>query len=99
MSQTIALNGIGKRQDRFNIRATAEEKLLIEQAAQLSRMTMSQFVMQAAVHSAEEVLADQTRFVVASDEWDAFVKALDRTAREIPALKRAASKASPFSER
>jgi uncharacterized protein (DUF1778 family) len=84
---------------RFNIRATGDEKTLVEQAARSLHMTASQFVIQAALRSAEEVLADQTRFVLSSDKWTAFAAALDRPAREIPALKHAASKPSPFSER
>jgi uncharacterized protein (DUF1778 family) len=84
---------------RFNIRASSIEKTLVEQAARSMHMTASQFVMQAALRSAEEVLADQTRFVLPLDKWEAFAAALDRPAREIPALKQAASKPSPFSER
>lgn len=87
------------KSDRFNIRATPYEKALVEQAARASRMTASQFVMEAAVRSAEEIVADQTRFVVAPADWDAFVAALDRPARSIPALQRAAAKQSPFGDR
>ena len=87
------------KSDRFNIRTTSHEKSLVAQAAHLAKMTTSQFVLQAAVRSAEEVLADQTRFVLAPKEWEAFVEALDRPAREIPALKQAASRPSPFSGR
>ena len=97
-STTAATTNYGKR-ERFNIRTTSEEKALVERAASLVRMTTSQFVLQAAVRSAEEVVADQTRFVLSPEKWDAFVEALDRPAREIPELKRASSKPSPFSER
>lgn len=86
------------RASRFNIRATTDEKRLVEQAASFSHMTTTQFVMRAALRSAEEVLADQTRYVVEPEQWDQFVTALDRPAREIPALRQAASKPSPFDE-
>ena len=46
-----------------------------------------------------DVLADQTRFVLAPDQWSAFTAVLNRPAREIGALGQAASKPSPFSER
>ena len=98
MSADAAANLAGKR-DRFNIRTTPRDKDLVVQAAQIARMSTSQFVMQAAVRSAEEILADQTRFVLSPDKWDAFVEALDRPAREIPGLKKAISKPSPFSDR
>ncbi len=85
--------------ERFNIRATADEKRLVELAAETERVTASQFVMSAAVQAAEDVLADRTRFVLPDEKWDAFVQRLDEPARELPALKRAASKPSPFVER
>lgn len=98
MDVTVAAVSKSKS-ERFNIRATREEKALVEQAARASRVTSSQFVLQAAVQSAEEVLADQTRFVLPADKWNEFVAVLDRPAREIPTLKKAVSKPSPFGKR
>lgn len=87
------------RNARFSIRSTEQEKKLVSRAAELAHMTTSQFVLQAAMRSAEELIADQSRFTLPPAEWDAFVAALDRPAREIPALKTAAEKPSPFSDR
>jgi len=86
------------KEERFNIRAKHDEKALVEQAARATHMTTSQFMLQAALRSAEEVLADQTRFVLPADQWDLFTLALDRPARLIPELEQAASKPSPFDE-
>lgn len=80
----------------LNIRVTEPEKRLVEQAASISHMGMSQFMLQATLRAAEEVLADQTRFVLPAGEWDSFVALLDRPARVLPGLKEAASKPSPF---
>ncbi len=85
--------------ERFNIRATRPEKALVEEAARASHMTSSQFVMQAALRQAEEVLADQTRFALPAARWEEFTALLDRPARVLPALRKAASKPSPFGER
>jgi uncharacterized protein with HEPN domain len=57
---------------------------------------MSQFMLQATLRAAEEVLADQTLFVLPAEEWDRFVALLDRPPRVLPSLKEAASKPSPF---
>jgi uncharacterized protein (DUF1778 family) len=86
------------RASRFNIRATTDEKRLVERAASFSHMTTTQFVMQAVLRSAEEVLANQTRLIVEPELWDRFVTELDRPARTIPALQQAASRPSPFDE-
>jgi uncharacterized protein (DUF1778 family) len=99
VSTSIALNNANTKRERLSIRTTAAEKALVEQAASIERVTASHFVMQAALRSAEEVLVDQTRFVLSSDKWAAFVGALDRPAREIPPLKAAAAKKSPFGAR
>jgi uncharacterized protein (DUF1778 family) len=37
--------------------------------------------------------------VLSPEKWEAFVEALDRPAREVPALKRAIAKPSPVSGR
>jgi uncharacterized protein (DUF1778 family) len=83
----------------LNIRVTEDEKATVEQAARLSHMAMSQFMLQATLRAAEEVLADQTRFVLSPDQWDEFVALLDRPARVLPGLREAASKPSPFADR
>jgi uncharacterized protein (DUF1778 family) len=95
----IAAQARTNKSSRLNIRATDEEKRLLEQAADMAHVTASQFVMQAALQSAESVLGDRTRFSLPPQQWDEFARLLDRPARELPALKRAAAKPSPFSER
>jgi uncharacterized protein (DUF1778 family) len=77
------------RDTRLNIRATAAEKELIEAAARTTHQNASRFVMQAALSSAESVLADQTRFVLDDEAWDAFMRRLDEPARVVPALREA----------
>lgn len=99
MTTTAAVSQTGKRSDRFNIRTTPDEKVMVALAAKVTQVSVTQFIRQAAMRSAEEVLADQTRFALSPDKWQAFVEALDRPAREIPALKQAASRPSLFRER
>jgi uncharacterized protein (DUF1778 family) len=90
---------IKTKDERLNIRATSEEKRLLERAAEVKHVSASQFVMQAALSSAEEILESQTRFVLPPDKMAAFVARLDEPAREIPALKKLAAKGSPFRAR
>lgn len=87
------------KDQRLNIRASAEVKGLVEEAARATHMTASAFVLQAALASAQDVLADQTRFILAPDQWSAFTALLNRPTREIGALRRAAAKPSPLRER
>lgn len=87
------------KDQRLNIRASTEVKSLVEEAARATHMTASAFILQAALRSAQDVLADQTRFVLAPDQWSAFTALVNRPAREIGALQRAAAKPSPLRER
>lgn len=99
MNLVLAKDAPAARNERLSIRTTPEEKSLVERAAEASRLNMSQFVMQAAVRSAESVLADQTRFTLGTAQWEAFSEALDRPAREIAQLSEAAARKTPFSAR
>jgi uncharacterized protein (DUF1778 family) len=87
------------KDQRLNIRITAEAKNLVEEAAEATGTSASAFVVQAALRSAQEVLADQTRFTLPPETWRQFSAVLNRPAREIPALRQAAAKPSPLSER
>ena len=84
--------------ERLNIRVTDTEKALVERAARASHTSASQFVVQASVRAAADVLADQTRFSLPADAWAAFAAMLDRPAHVAPALREAATKRRPFSE-
>ena len=95
---TMAAERPATKDQRLNIRASAAEKTVLEQAAGATHMGVSQFTLQAALRSAEEVLAGQTRFVLPPDKWDEFTALLDRPARVLPAQK-AAAEPSPFGER
>jgi len=86
------------KDERLNLRVSVAEKRLLERAAQVSHATATQFILQAALRSAEHILAHETRFVLAPEQWAEFTAMLDRPARVIPALRQAAFKPSPFSE-
>ncbi len=92
-------NSAPNKAERFNIRVTNEEKTMVEQAARASRVSASQFILQAALRSAEEVLADQAVFVLAPVQWEAFVERLDKPVRIVPELERAARESDAFGGR
>lgn len=92
-------DSVTTRAERFNIRVTQQEKSMVEQAARASRVSVSQFILQAAVRSAEEVLAQQTAFVLSPEQWDAFAERLDKPARVLPQLERAARESDVFGGR
>lgn len=77
----------GVKDDRLQIRVNPEEKRLLEQAAAVSHVSVSAFVLQAAAEHAQEVLADRRVFIVDEARWDAFLALLDRPEQDVPGLK------------
>ena len=86
------------RAERIEIRATAELKIVLEQAARLQDQSLSAFVLSASRDAAARVLGDQTRFMLTPTQMSALNKALDAPARELPGLKRLFDKPSVFAE-
>jgi uncharacterized protein (DUF1778 family) len=82
----------GNKVERLNIRVTADEKAMVEQAAALSHTSTSGFMLQAALRSAEAALAEETIVYLPEAEWDRFLARLEEPARELPGLKRAIDK-------
>ena len=62
---------------RLNLRATKEQRAIIEKGATVEGQNVTDFVVSSAYQKAEQVLADQRTFVVPQAKWDAFVAALD----------------------
>jgi uncharacterized protein (DUF1778 family) len=86
------------RAERIEIRATAELKIALEQAARLQDQSLSAFVLSASRDAAARVLGDQTRFMLTTTQMSALNTALDAPARKLPGLKRLFAKPSVFSE-
>ena len=76
------------KQTRLNVRASAQQKKVIEKAARLLNTTVSSFVLQRAVEDAQAILAEQHQFRLPKEQWQAFCKALDAPPRDLPALRK-----------
>ena len=75
------------RPARFNVRVGAQDDVLIRKAARVLHKTVTDFVLDSARASAEDVLADRTQFKLNAARWQAFVRALERPARVKPRLR------------
>jgi uncharacterized protein (DUF1778 family) len=71
----------GLKQERLNIRLSAETSFLIREAAEKLGTTVSDYVTESAVQRPNQVLADQRNFVLDDETWERFTEALDRPAR------------------
>jgi uncharacterized protein (DUF1778 family) len=80
---------------RVHLRVAAEDDELLRSAAASARQTLSEFLIEGGRDRAERVLGDRARFVLSDAEWDHFAAALDRPARESPALRELFRRARP----
>lgn len=86
------------KQERMNLRTTSHQKEVIKRAASLRQTDVSSFMLSSAYEAAQEVLAQQTHFALADEQWNAFCSALDAPPKEIPALKALFSQPSVFEQ-
>ena len=71
---------------RLHLRVAASDDELFRSAAAATQESLSEFLVESGRERAERVLADRIRFVLSASEWRAFTTALDRPARDVPAV-------------
>jgi uncharacterized protein (DUF1778 family) len=81
---------------RLDIRITPETRRLLQTAAKERHTTVSQFVLESAIHSASTVLAERTRLSLNAEQWTAFMKALDEPPSRHPRMERLLNEPSIF---
>jgi uncharacterized protein (DUF1778 family) len=82
--------------ERWDFRVASEADQLVRQAAETADRTLTDFVVDAAILEAERVLADRTRFVLETEQWDRFVELLERSPQDKPGLEKLFAKPSVF---
>lgn len=80
----------------INVRIPAEQKAIIDNAAQLLGKSRTAFILELAVRHAEDILAENTHFQLAPEQWDAFTTLLDAPVHPNPALDRLLSTPAPW---
>ena len=66
------------RKERFEFRLPEAAKRRIEEAAVISKVSVSQFVMESATFRAETVINVHRRLIVEEDVWEQVMAALER---------------------
>jgi uncharacterized protein (DUF1778 family) len=77
---------ISQKNARLEVRVSAEQRHLLGEAATVSGMTVSGFVLSHATAAARTVLADRVVFELPVERWNAFVDLLDRETRPMTGL-------------
>ena len=87
------------RTEKLDLRLTHSAKRVLQSAALATKRSVSEFVLESALASAEETLPYRQRFCRDAECWAAFQAALDAPARPNPRLKKLLQKPSVFEHR
>lgn len=69
------------RSEKLDLRLTPDAKRMLQDAAESLNRTVTDFVLDSALSSAAETLADRQRFGLNQKQWQAFLAALDAPPR------------------
>ena len=84
------------RSEKLDLRLTPEAKRMLNAAAQATRRSVSEFVLESALSRAAEALPDRQRFGLDAERWNAFLEALQAPSRPLPRLKKLLNEPSVF---
>jgi len=89
---------VRRRSRRLELRTTPDERALIDRAAAVAEVDLTEFVVGNAVEAARRVLADRDLFQLNEDALEAWEAINTRPAADLPGLRRLMERPSPFGE-
>ena len=79
----------GAKETRISVRIKPSQKALIARAARLQQTTLTDFVVEHALHAASQLVADEKHFELTPEQFQRFCRALDAPpARNLTAMQR-----------
>jgi len=76
------------KSERIEVRTTPTMKALLQHAAAFSHQNVTEFLLEAGIHAAEEALVDRRVFRLDDAQWQKFQDALDRPVQSKPRLEK-----------
>ncbi len=73
--------------ERWTLRVTPMQDAIVRQALRATGKSLNEYVVNCAIASAADDLADRRVFALSSDEWDQLRAILDQPARHKPRLE------------
>jgi len=96
MAVTTPRNKTAGARETINLRASAEQKALIDRAAARLGKTRSEFMLDSAREAAENALLDQRLFLLDEADHAAFLERLDAPVEPDEALKKLLAAPAPW---
>jgi len=88
----------GTKQARIEIRATSEDRALIDRAVIVAGTDLTSFVISNLTLAARRVLADRSEFTLDGPKWETWEEINSRPARDLPGLTSLMQRPSPFAD-
>jgi uncharacterized protein (DUF1778 family) len=85
-----------RRSEKLDLRLTASAKRSLQAAAELQHKSLTEFVLDSALTTAEAVLMEQRSIMLNAEQWKAFQEALDAPPRHHERLERLLTEPSVF---
>jgi uncharacterized protein (DUF1778 family) len=77
--ESPTMSNAGTRKDeRLDLRLSAQAKALLQRAASARHKTVSEFVVDSSLTAAAETMAERREILLDDAQWEAFLAALDR---------------------
>lgn len=76
------------RSEKLDLRLTPMAKQTLQRAAAAAQRSLTDFVLESALASAAETLADRQSFQLDEEQWESFVAALDAPPQPHPRMAR-----------
>ncbi|WP_126454362.1 DUF1778 domain-containing protein [Sulfuriflexus mobilis] len=83
---------VSKKDERIDVRVSTDSKTLFARAAEISGLSMTAFVIEAARERAARLIAEHERLLLKNQARDVFLNALASPPAPSDALRRAAEK-------
>lgn len=76
------------RNKQINVRASEEERAVIDYAASLVNKNRTDFIIEKAVHEAQNIILDQRVFVLGDARYQAFIEQLEAPVQNVEGRQR-----------
>ena len=96
MAATNLVRKNASKSSRIGLRATPEQEAVLRLAAEISRKSVTEFVIDSACQAAEQALLDQRIFMVSGKKYQEFLGLLDSPPEPNTGLEDLLSKPAPW---
>jgi uncharacterized protein (DUF1778 family) len=99
MPQTRSHRQQHVKETRISVRIKPAQKALIARAARLQQKTLTEFVLENALHAASQLVAEQKHFEMTPEQFQRFCRAMDTPpAKNLEAMRRLLNEPSALDE-